>query len=112
MQDEHPPAGQGQRKLCLCPATACDPAFRSRHFYSKVSLLSGSHEQNIMFATRMSCPTTNFAKGPRFKLNSSPVMKNIGFATTMTPRLSRVFVFTESTTDVLPNNQATNQREI
>ena len=28
-----PAAGQGQGKLCLSPATACVPAFRSRHFH-------------------------------------------------------------------------------
>ena len=63
MQDEHPPAGQGQGKLRLRPATACDPAFRSGHFRSKVSLLSGNHGQNIALASKMTCPTTNFAKG-------------------------------------------------
>ena len=63
MQDEHPPAGQGRAKLCLRQATACDPAFRSGHFRLKVSLLSGSHEQNITFATKMSCSTANFSKG-------------------------------------------------
>ena len=63
MQDEHPPLGQGPAKLCLRPATACDPAFRSGHFRLKVPLLSGSHGQNITLASKMSCPTTNFAKG-------------------------------------------------
>ena len=63
MQDEHPPVGQGRSKLCLRPATVCDPAFRSGHFRSKVSLLSGNHGQNITLASKMSCPTTNFAKG-------------------------------------------------
>ena len=63
MQDEHPPLGQGPAKLRLRPATACSATFRSRHFHSKVSLLSGSHEQNITFATKMSCSTANFAKG-------------------------------------------------
>ena len=63
MQDEHPPAGQGQRKLRLRQATAGDPAIRSRYFRSKMSLLSGSHPQNITFATPMSCPIPNFAKG-------------------------------------------------
>ena len=62
MQDEHPPVGQGRSKLCLRPATVCDPAFRSGHFRSKVSLLSGNHGQNITLASKMSCPTTNFAK--------------------------------------------------
>ena len=63
MQDEHPPAGQGRAKLCLRQATACDPAFRSGHFRLKVSLLSGNHKRNITLASKMSCPTTNFAKG-------------------------------------------------
>ena len=63
MQDEHPPLGQGPAKLCLRPATACDPAFRSGHFRSKVSLLSGNHGQNITLASKLSSPTTNFAKG-------------------------------------------------
>ena len=63
MQDEHPPAGQGRGKLCLRPATACDPAFRSGDFRLKVSLLSGNHERNITLASKMSYSTTNFAKG-------------------------------------------------
>ena len=63
MQDEHPPAGQERGKLCLRPATACDPALRSGHFRSKVSLLSGNHGRNITLASKMTCPTTNFAKG-------------------------------------------------
>ena len=63
MQDEHPPVGQGEGKLCPRPATACDPAFRSGHFRLKVSLLSGNHGQNITLASKMSCATTNFAKG-------------------------------------------------
>ena len=63
MQDEHPPAGQGPAKLCLRPATACDPAFGSGHFRLKVSLLSGNHKRNITLASKMSYSTTNFAKG-------------------------------------------------
>ena len=58
-----PAVGQGEGKLCPRTATACDPALRSGHFRSKVSLLSGSHERNIMLASKMSCSTANFAKG-------------------------------------------------
>ena len=63
MQDEHPPVGPGPGKLCLRSATACDPAFRSGYFRSKVSLLSGNHKRNITLASKMSCATANFAKG-------------------------------------------------
>ena len=69
MQDEHPPAGQERGKLCLRPATACDPALRSGYFCSKVSLLSGNHGQNITLVSKMSCPTTNFAKGSSERFN-------------------------------------------
>ena len=65
MQDEHPPAGQGRAKLCLRQATACDPAFGSGYFRLKESLLSGNHKRNITLASKMSSPTTNFAKGSR-----------------------------------------------
>ena len=58
-----PAVGQGEGKLRSRPATAGDLAIRSRYFRSKVSLLSGSHPQNITFATPMSCPILNFAKG-------------------------------------------------
>ena len=58
-----PAVGQGQGKLRLRPATACDLAFRSGHFRSKVPLLSGSHEWHITLASKMSCSTANFAKG-------------------------------------------------
>ena len=58
-----PAVGQGEGKLCPRPATAGDLAIRSRYFRSKMSLLSGSHPQNITFATPMSCPISNFAKG-------------------------------------------------
>ena len=70
MQHEHPPVGQGQRKLRLRQATACDPAFRSGHFRSKVPLLSGSHEWHITLASKMSCSTANFAKGSSHHKNS------------------------------------------
>ena len=58
-----PAVGQGQGKLRSGPATAGDLTIRSRYFRSKVSLLSGSHQQNITFATPMSCPIPNFSKG-------------------------------------------------
>ena len=43
--------GPERGKLCLRPANTCLPAFRSRHFHSKGSLLSGRHGRNIPFAT-------------------------------------------------------------
>ena len=58
-----PAVGQEEGKLRSRPATAGDLAIRSRYFRSKVSLLLGSHQQNITFATSMSCPISNFAKG-------------------------------------------------
>ena len=58
-----PAVGQGEGKLCPRLATAGDLAIRSRYFRSKVSLLLGSHQQNITFVTPMSCPIPNFAKG-------------------------------------------------
>ncbi len=58
-----PAVGQGQGKLRSRPATAGDLTIRSRYFRSKVSLLSGSHQQNITFATPMSCSIPNFSKG-------------------------------------------------
>ena len=61
-----PAVGQGEGKLRSRPATVGDLAIRSRYFRSKVSLLSGSHQQNITFATPMSCPIPNFAKGSLF----------------------------------------------
>ena len=60
-----PAVGQGEGKLCPRTATAGDLAIRSRYFRSKMSLLSGSHPQNITFATPMSCPIPNFAKGSK-----------------------------------------------
>ena len=62
MQDEHPPAGQGPAKLCLRPATVCDPAFRSGHFRLKVSLLSGNHKRNITLASNNVMPHYEFCK--------------------------------------------------
>ena len=63
-----PTVGQGEGKLCPRPATAGDLAIRSRYFRSKVSLLSGSHPQNITFATPMSYSISNFAKGSKNNL--------------------------------------------
>ena len=63
-----PAVGQGQHKLRLRQATAGDLAIRSRYFRSKMSLLSGSHPQNITLATPMSCPISNFAKGSNDKI--------------------------------------------
>ena len=63
-----PAVGQGESKLCLRQATVCDSAFRSGHFRLYVSLLSGNHERNITLASKMSYPTTNFAKGSHDKL--------------------------------------------
>ena len=68
-----PAVGQGEGKLCPRPATAGDLAIRSRYFRSKMSLLSGSHPQNITLATPMSCPISNFAKGSLVDSISSEV---------------------------------------
>ena len=40
-----PAVRQGEGKLRLRSATTCDPAFKSRHFRSQGSLLSGPHPQ-------------------------------------------------------------------
>ena len=58
-----PAVGQGVGKLCPPSATARDPAFRSGHFQPIVPFLFGSHEWNITFANKLTCPAANFAKG-------------------------------------------------
>ena len=63
-----PAVGQGVGKLCPPSATARDPAFRSGHFQPIVPFLFGSHEWNITFANKLTCPAANFAKGSCFCL--------------------------------------------